>query len=339
MHLPLLRAVLNLPYDVVLDRILPRVLTADEGKFEISQESSTSTTTPRAVLEEVICALNDVYNGDEVRVRDMYASLLQHFCRHVFDDLGVVPRPASSRHLFLSDCHQLCSSSHPERYPTLRWSIEADQCYGARALMATTLLASPTGTRVVLWVRELQVRGNTLQVYLQCRNIAKRPRELTGGEHASVASLAVVARRRTIPSRAPASYGELVLGEKAYCYQEARDALEANRFTMSEIKSLSSTTSVTYKAGGRVVIEFPNVMSSLNLGARSTGEELMLTVGACFVGLDLVHHMAYYPVRLSVVEDLILASRRNGGHAGVFSSLNRLDCGMRVLSSWEKRMF
>jgi hypothetical protein len=103
--------------------------------------------------------------------------------------------------------------------------------------------------------------------------------------------------------------------------------------------SLSSTTSVTYKAGGRVVIEFPNVMSSLNLGARSTGEELMLTVGACFVGLDLVHHMAYYPVRLSVVEDLILASRLNGGHAGVFSSLNRLDCGMRVLSSWEKRMF
>ncbi len=343
MNLPLLRAALDLPYDVLVDRILPRVLTVDEDQFE-SEDSPSSTATPRAVLEEVVCALDDVYHGDELRVRCLYSSLLQHFSfPGLFSDLGAAPNPASSRHLFLSDCQQLCSSSDPDRCPTLRWRIEADQCHGPRSLMATTLLATQTGTRVVLSVNEIRVRGNTLVVNLRSSDGEKRLKELMQGEQASVASLAVVARRNG-SACGGTSYGELALGKRAYCYQEARDALEASRFTMSEIKSLSSTTSVKYEAGDGILVEFPNVMESINLGslpslggARSAGEELMLTVGACFVGLDLVHHTAYYPVRLGVLEELVRA-RTDSGHGGVFSNLNRLDCDMRVLSSWEKRM-
>lgn len=336
MQLPLLRAALDLPYDVVVDRILPRVLQVDDDEDEFPETEFPST--PRAVLEEVVCAVNDVFGGDEVRVRDLYASLLRYFSfPGLFADLAVEPRPSSVQRLLLSDCSQLFSSSDRDWHPTLRWRMEADRCHGPRSMMATTLLASLTGKRVTLFVNEIKVRGNTLEVSLQRRDGDEdgvRLEESIGSERASVASVAVVARRNW--SRVGAkTYGELVLGKRAFCYQEARDALEASRFTMSEIKSLSSTTSVTYEAGDSVVVKFPNVMARLG---ESAGEELLLTVGACFVGLDLVHHMAYYPVRLGVLEELVRARSDSGQQAGVFSRLNRLDCTMRVLSSWEKRM-
>jgi len=202
--------------------------------------------------------------------------------------------------------------------------------------MATTLLASQTGVRVILSVDEVRIQGNSLTVHLKTVKGKENAKGAIGSEQASVASLAVVARRGG--SRVGTSYGELVLGKRGFFYQEARDALEASRFTMSEIKSLSSTTSVTYQDGGAVVVDFPDIMESLS-ETGGTGEELLLTVGACFVGLDLVHHTAYYPVRLGVLEELIQARRDSGqDRGGAFSRLNRLDCDRGVLAAWEKRM-
>lgn len=338
-NVALLRSALDLPYDVFVDNILPRVFGSSdggvEGPVQLSREKMPLT--PRAVIDEVLSAIYACY-GDkddyEARVRDLYASLLHHFCDQLVRDLRVTPLPAGTERLVLGDCEQLCGSLGPSCYPTLRWTSPG--CRGpGRHVMATTLLACQTGRRVVLSVNELRIWGNSLKIYLQSVEGEAGVKGVVSSEQAAVASLAVVARRGG--SRGGTSFGELVLGRKGYLYQEARDALEASRFTMSEIKSLSSTTLVRYENGGGVLVEFPNIMESLS-GLGDAGEELLLTVGACFVGLDLVHHMAYYPVRLVVLEEMVHA-RRASGHEGVFSRLNRLDCDMNVLATWEKRMF
>ena len=262
----------------------------------------------------------------------------------VLRDLGVVvvPRPRSARHLFVTDCDSLCSSD-----PTLRWTADRQNTN----CMATTLLASPTqtGKAVVLVASEIQIRGNSLKVFLRTVEGYECVRSVTSTEQAAVASLALVARRGG--SRPGPTCGELVrLGKPGYCspvaYQQTRDALEATRFTMSEIKSLSSTTSVWYtsttrRGGGNeveIAVEFPDVMGGLR-GGGDGGDggdddgELLLTVGACFVGLDFVQH-AFFPLRLAVLEDLVKERARSGQAGCVFSRLNRMECSLEVPWAW-----
>jgi len=350
-----LRALEALPWDVVVDGILPRLLERPEGQQRTGLIFHPDTSikhrplpTSVELLDRLVALINDWYSDerDEVRsarITDLYMSLLRPHL--LLRDLGVVvvPRPRSARHLFLADCDSLCSSD-----PTLRWTADRQN---TEHCMATTLLSSPmqTGKAVVLVASEIQIRGNSLKIFLRSPPVEgyEFVRSVTSTEQAAVASLALVARRGG--SRPGPTCGELVrLGKPGYCspiaYQQTRDALEATRFAMSEIKSLSSTTSVWYtsttrRGGGNeveVAVEFPDVMGGLRGGdgdgANDDGE-LLLTVGACFVGLDFVQH-AFFPLRLAVLEDLVKERARSGQAGNVFSRLNRMECSLEVPWAW-----
>lgn len=345
MNLAVLRALDALPVDVVFSNIVPRLLLDEPGEEEVEpgeiirdRKTVWTSSTPRDVLVLVCDVMDNWYDShaSEVRfaMRDaLYASLLRIFHSSLLDqDLRVHPRPTHCERLFLTDCAELCSTLHP--HPTLQWEMRE----GIDPQMATTLLASPTGSKVVLRAEKIRIRGNSLYIFLRAvEGMECVKASAMSTDQAAVASLALVARRGG--SRPRASYGELVLGKNpgSCCYQQTRDALEATRFTMSEIKSLSSTTMVSFKNEGRdVVVELIDVLSSLG----GSDGEIMLTVGACFVGLDLVEQHAFYPVRLNVLEDIVRARAKSGQvNEAVFSRMNRMDCDIDVLKAWEKRMF
>jgi hypothetical protein len=332
-------ALKELPWDVFVDAVV-RFLFSDPNP-------QTADVTPREALDEILHALRVYIDthlgiaGEEAnslykaRVEDVCASLARWFHEPVFGDIIGCPRLGCDSGVFLGDCCGVWGGSTP----TLRWVLEG----GRRGdlMAATGLVSDRGGAHVLLVVDAIAIQGDSLKFSMKLDTMGRQKKVRMD---ISVASLAVAHRRAGM--RGP-TFGELI-ERKGICFpdQECRDVLEASRFGMSQIVSMSSTTAVRCWQGSdlvdRVEIEFPDIMGSIRSRAAvgcEHGNEFMLTVGACFIGLDLVPESAFYPIRLTALEKLLRGCLRAETCAKGFSSINRVtESNLYVLNEWEKRV-